>query len=117
MEVAMGEYQTDAGPMDALRTHLKAVRTASARIDPTARRVAVLERLPERIAALTSRVSSKLEARESQSADDSTCAVLVDIAVAAYEIAADSTDPDEVAFWEGFGESVLDQADECYGGG
>ena len=67
----MGEYQADAGPMDALRTQLKAIRTESARIDPKARRAAVLETLPERMAALTSRVAAKVEARESQSADDS----------------------------------------------
>ena len=111
----MGEYRADAGPMDALRTHLKAIRTESACIDPKARRAALLETLPERMAALTSRVAAKLETRESQSADDSTCAVLVDIAVAAAEIAQESTDPDDIAFWEGFSESVLDQADECYG--
>jgi hypothetical protein len=64
MEAAMGEYQADAGPMDALGTHLKAIRTESARIDPKARRAAVLETLPERTAALTSRVAAKLEARE-----------------------------------------------------
>ena len=41
--------------------------------------------------------------------------VLVDIAVAAAEIAQESTDPDDITFWEGFSESALDQADECYG--
>jgi len=41
--------------------------------------------------------------------------VLVDIAVAATSIAQESTDPDDGAFWEGFSESALDAAEECYG--
>jgi hypothetical protein len=131
MEAAMGEYQTDADPMDALRAHLEAIRTESARRDPKVRGVAGLkarerlvhrlEPMPERIAALNSRVTAKLEelggtlrpAREPQSAADSSCDVLLDIACAAYQIGDDSTDRDDMAFWYGFGESLVDQYVDC----
>ena len=128
----MGGYQTDADPMDALRTHLEAIRTESARRDPKARGVAGLEArerlahrlepLPERLAALKSRVTAKLEElggtlrppTEPQSAADSSCEALLDIACAAYQIGDDSTDPDDAAFWYGFGEAIVDQyLDEC----
>jgi hypothetical protein len=123
----MGEYQTDAGPMDAIRTHLKAIRVESARLDPKERGVdslAARERLtrrlgplPEHMAALNSRVTAKIEelggtfrpSREPQSDLDSHCAGLHDIAVAAYQIGYDSADPDDKAFWLWFGDSIIDQ--------
>ena len=127
----MGEYQTDADPMDALRGHLEAIRTESARRDPEVRGVAGLqarerlvhrlEPLPERMAALNSRVTAKLEelggtlrpVRERQPAADSDCDVLLDIACAAYQIGDDSTDRDDQAFWYGFGEAIVDQYVDC----
>jgi hypothetical protein len=135
MEVAMGEYQTDADPMDALRAHLEAIRAESARRDPKTRSVAGLieareqlahrlEPFPERIAALSSRVTAKLEEmggtlqspREPESADDSSCAVYLDLACAAYQIGDDSTNFDDAAFCYSFGESAVDQYSECIGG-
>ena len=71
----MGEYETDSGPMDALRTHLKAARTEAARIEPKPLGVAIRdvreqlaqrpmllpEPLPERTAALQSQVTARFE--------------------------------------------------------
>jgi hypothetical protein len=133
----MGEYQADAGPMDALRAHLRAIRTEAARIEPGALRVAVLdarerlarrpealpEPLPERIAALHSRVTAKLEElegalkppREPQSAADSSCNGFVAIADAAYELADESTDFEEARFWYQLYLSALDSYADCEG--
>jgi hypothetical protein len=98
----MGQYQTDADPMETIRAHLEAIRTESARRDPKVRGVAGLaarerlvrrlEPLPERLAALNSRVTAKLEelggtfrpSTEPQSADDSSCQALLDLVCAAY---------------------------------
>jgi hypothetical protein len=132
MEGAMSEYQTDADPMDALRTHLEAIRTESARRDPKSRGVAGLEArerlvhrlepLPERLAALKSRVTGKLEElggtlrppRESESAADSHCQALVDIACAAYQLGDEAKEDADAKFWYGFAEAIVDQyADEC----
>jgi hypothetical protein len=40
MEIAMGDYEADAGSGDALRAHLEAIRTESARIGTQALRAA-----------------------------------------------------------------------------
>jgi len=127
----MGEYKTDADPMDALRAHLEAIRTESARRDPKVRGVAGLkarerlahrlEPLPEPIAALNSRVTAKLEELggalgsrgEAQSAADSSCEVLLDIACAAYQIGDESTNRADMAFWYSFGESLVAQYSDC----
>jgi hypothetical protein len=127
----MGEYQTDAGPMDALRTQLKAVRTESARRDPTELGVAVLaarerlvhrlEPLPERIAAINSRVTAKIEelggtlrpSREPQSDAGSNCETYMYLAEAVYGIGHDSTDRGEMAFWYSWGDALLEQYDDC----
>jgi hypothetical protein len=132
MEAAMGEHQTDADPMDALRTHLEAIRTESARRDPKVRGVAGLaarerlvrrlEPLPERLAALNSRVTAKLEElggtlkppTEVESAANSHCQLLVDIVCAAFQIGDESKNRDDAEFWYGFGEAIADQyLDEC----
>lgn len=132
MEAAMGKYQTDADPMDAVRAHLEAIRTESARRDPKVRGVDSLaarerlvrrlEPLPDRLAALNSRVTAKLKElggtlrppSEPQSAADSSCAVLADIIVAALEIGDDSKNRDDAVFWYGFAEAIADQyLDEC----
>jgi hypothetical protein len=73
MEVAMGDYEADAGSGDALRAHVEAIRTESARIGTQALRAAALdarkrlaqrpEPLPERIAALDSQVAARLNER------------------------------------------------------
>jgi hypothetical protein len=124
----MGVYQTDAGPIDAIRTHLKAIRTESARRDPKERGVALLparerlgrrlEPLPERLAALTSRVTATIEERGGTlrlSSDvDPHCSVLLDIACAAYQWGEDSTDREDQAYWYWFAEAIVDQATrEC----
>jgi hypothetical protein len=129
----MGEYQTDAGSMDALRTHLKAIRTESARRDPKSRDMGGLaarerlrrrlEPLPERLAALDSRVTAKLEElggtprplKESQPAIDESCLALSDIAEACFEIGDDSTNRDDAEFWYSFGGSVAQQFAVCSG--
>jgi hypothetical protein len=80
--------------------------------------------LPERIAALSSRVTAKLgelggtlrPSREPQSDAGSNCEVLLDIACACYQIGDDSTDRSDMEFWYGFGESVTYQYIECIGG-
>jgi hypothetical protein len=131
MEAAMGEHQTDAEPMDAIRTHLQAIRTESARRDPQARGVAGLqarerlvhrlEPLPERLAALNARVSAKLEElggtlrppRRPQSADDSNCQVLADIACAAYQLSDEAKEEADVIFWYEFAEAIVDQYADC----
>jgi hypothetical protein len=126
MEAAMGEHQTDAGPMDAVRMHLEAIRTEAARIEPKAVLVAVLdarerlahrpEPLPERIAAQDSRISAKLkelEAREPQSAADSPCNVHLAIAEAAYGIADDATLLKESEFFYHLGNSAISAYLEC----
>ena len=122
----MGEYETDADPMEALRTHLQAIRTASARRDHGARGVAGLEArerlarrlepLPERMAALNARVTARLEElggkvrREPQAAADSDpCEGLLDIACAAYQLGDDSTNDGDMTFWYWFGDSIVDQ--------
>jgi hypothetical protein len=129
----MGEYQTDAGPMDAIRTHLKAIRTESARRDPKERGAdslaAARERLarrlgplPQHMAALSSRVTAKLEglgetlrpSKDAESDLDGHCGPLMAIAIAAYEIGEDSTDFDDQVFWHWFGDSIADQyIEEC----
>ncbi|HEY2600986.1 MAG TPA: hypothetical protein VGI67_05475 [Thermoleophilaceae bacterium] len=127
----MAEYETDGDPMDALRAHLQAIRTASARRDHEVRGVAGLEArerlahrlepLTERTAALSSRVTARLEElggkvrREPQAAADSDpCEALLDVACAAYGLGDDSTDRGDMAFWYSFGDSILDQyTNEC----
>ena len=128
----MGEYQTDADPMEALRAHLQAIRSESARRDPEVRGVAGLaarerlvrrlEPLPERLSALNSRVTAKLEElggafrpqREPQAAADSHCAALIDIVCAAYQLGDDAKSDDDALFWYGFAEAIADQyANEC----
>jgi hypothetical protein len=94
MEVAMGDYEADAGSGDALIAHVEAIRTESARIGTQALRAAALdarerlaqrpEPLPERIAALDSQVAARLNERgeplepstEPQPAGDSSCDAL-----------------------------------------
>jgi hypothetical protein len=127
MEAAMGEHQTDAGPMDAVRMHLEAIRTEAARIEPKVLLVAVLnarerlahrpEPLPERIAARDSRITAKLkelEARELKSAADSLCNVHLTIDEAAYDLANEHTDFDDVLlFWHDLAESAVSAYIEC----
>jgi hypothetical protein len=126
MEAAMGEHQTDAGPMGALRMHLEAIRTEAARIEPKALLVAVLdarerlahrrEPLPERIAAQDLRITAKLkelEAREPQPAADSPCNVHLAIAEAAYELADETNLLDELEFWHDLADSAVTSYIEC----
>jgi hypothetical protein len=126
----MSEYQTDSGPMDAIRTHLKAIRTESARMDPKEReergvaglaareRLARrLEPLPEPMATLHSRVTARIEElggtlrppREPQSDLASQCSGLYDIALASYQIAEESATRDDAEFWLSFGDSIAEQ--------
>jgi hypothetical protein len=126
MEAAMGEHQTDAGPMDAVRMHLEAIRTEAARIEPKALLLAVLdarerlahrrEPLPERIATQDLRITARLkelEAREAKSAADSSCNVHLTIAQAAYELANETTLFDELEFWHDLGNSAVTAYIEC----
>jgi len=113
--------------MDAIRTHLTAIRTESARMDPKERGVAGfaarerlvhrLEPLPERMAALNSRVTAKLEevgGTFRQPAAGTPCAGLVDLALAAQEIADQTEDRDSALWWYDFSNHLLDQYDnEC----
>lgn len=126
----MGEYETDGDPIEAVRAHLQAIRTASASRDHEARGVGGLEareRLAHRLepspehAALNTRVTARLEElggkvrREPQEAADSDpCEALLDIACAAYGLGDDATSRDDMAFWYSFGDSILDQyTNEC----
>jgi hypothetical protein len=111
----MGEYETDSGPMDALRTRLKAARTEAARIDPKPlgaairdvreqlahRPMSLPEPLPERTAVLQSQVAARFEElpRKPQSAADRDCSGYVTLADAFYDLAHDATDFEDAHLW------------------
>jgi hypothetical protein len=133
MEAAIGEYETDAGTMGALRAHVEAIRTESARIGTKALRAAALdarkrlaqrpEPSPERIAALDSRVAARLNElgetlrppTEPQSAGDSSCDVLWGLAAASFGLADEATIFSDIDDYTQLGYLFLETALDCEG--
>lgn len=133
MEAAMGEHETDGGPMDVLRAHVQAIRTESARIGTEARRAAALdarerlahrsEPLSDRIAALDSQVAAKLNKRgetprpprEPQPAGDSSCDILWKLAATSFELADDATIFNDIDTYTELGYLFLGSALDCEG--
>jgi hypothetical protein len=127
----MGEYESDSGPRDALRTQLKAIRTEAARIEPKPLRVAIRdareqlahrpqslpEPLPERMAALQSQVTARLEEplKESESSPFGECGGYVALADAFYDLAHDTTDFEDAHLWYQLYLSALDGYADCAG--
>lgn len=127
----MGAYESDSGPAAALRMHLRAARTEAARIDSKALGVAIRdareqlahppeslpEPLPERIAALESRVAARFEEPlgESDSPTFGECGVYVELADAFYDLARDATDFEEASLWHQLYLSSLDGYADCAG--
>ncbi|HJY25954.1 MAG TPA: hypothetical protein VJ649_09825 [Actinomycetes bacterium] len=127
---AMGAYESDSGPTAALRMHLSAARTEAARIDPKAIGIAIRdareqlanrpeslpEPLPERIAALQSRVAARFEKPLGESDSPfGECGVYVELADAFYDLAHDATDFEEGSLWYQLYLSSLDGYADCAG--
>jgi hypothetical protein len=108
----MGENQTDAGQLDALRMHLEAIRTESARIDPTVLRTAVLD-ARERLAHRPE--PSPDSPREPRADAVSPCQGLLAVASAAYDIAEGERDGQTALFWQSLGDGAYQSYLECQG--
>jgi hypothetical protein len=138
MEAAMGEYETDAVPMDELRANVKAIQTISARVGTEALRAAALDAreqltqslgpLPERIAALDLQLGARLgelkktpkPTTEPQAASDPACTMAWAIATGCLQLAdeADAAgDADAASFYAGQGYHYLGIALDCEEGG
>jgi hypothetical protein len=102
MEAAMGESQTASDPMEAIREHLKAIQTESARLDLETVKTAALaaqERLKQR----------PPDPLPSNAPTFENCMTLYALADASYDIAAESTGH-TAKFFVALGDSVVNDA-------
>jgi hypothetical protein len=126
MEAAMGEYETDAVPLDTLRAHVEAIQSMSARLGTQALRAAALdarERLAHRLGPAPEGIAAKLDELKmtpKPAADDPACAMAWAIGIGCLALADEAEaagDTDTASFYAGQGYHYVGIALDCEAGG
>ena len=122
----MGEYETDAVPMDALGANVEAIQTMSARVGTQALRAAALdarERLADRLGPPPERIAAKLDELKktpTPAADDPACTMAWAIGIGFLKLADEAEaagDTDAAGFYAGQGYHYVGIAMDCEEGG
>ncbi|MEV1130194.1 hypothetical protein [Agromyces sp. NPDC049794] len=122
----MGEYETDAVPMDTLRANVEAIHTMSARVGNQALRAAALEtreRLAHRVGPPPERIAAKLDELKrtpKPAADDPACSMAWAIGIGCLTLADEAEaagDTDTAEFYAGEGYHYVGIALDCEAGG